>query len=104
MRYAYRNCCVFKSEDSFNYTQSHFSQDLRTLPVKKEPEVHDVNLGFKSKAIWNIDSKSNSHLIANKDEKYNKNITLKKIFHDNLEISTTIHHTSNVSIVVGCTG
>ena len=47
--------------------------------------------------------KTNSNLIANKDEKYNKDITLRKIFHDDLEISTTIHHTNNVSIVVGCT-
>ncbi len=88
--------------DSLTSTQRNFLQWIGGLPVKG-PEVHDINLGFKSKAIWNIAYKSNSHLIAHRDEKYNKDITLKKIFHENLEISTFIHHTNNVSIVVGCT-
>ncbi|MDN5846274.1 MAG: hypothetical protein L0H53_08385 [Candidatus Nitrosocosmicus sp.] len=91
------------TENTFNNTQSHFSQWLRGLPVKENPDVHDVNLGFKAKAIWNIASKTNSNIIANKDEKNNKDITLKKIFHENLEIIPTIHHTNNVSIVVACT-
>ena len=52
--------------------------------------------------MWNVAYKSTSYIIDNKDEKDNKDITLKKIYHDNLEITTTIHHTNNVSIVVGC--
>ncbi len=90
------------TEDSFNYSQRNFFHFLGTLPVKKE-EVHDVNLGFNAKAIWNVASKSSSKLIANKDGKNNKDIALRKIFHDNLEISTFIHRTNNVSIFVACT-
>ena len=91
------------TEDGLNYSQRNLFQYLRGLPVK-EPEVHDVNLGFKAKAIWNVAYKSNSNLITNKDERNNKDIALRKIFHDNLEISTFIHRTNNVSIFVGCTG
>ena len=53
------------TEDSLNYSHRHFFQWLKGLPVNKE-EVHDINLGFKSKAIWNIANKSNSNLIENK--------------------------------------
>jgi hypothetical protein len=91
------------TEDTFNYSQRNFFHFLGTMKVKKEQEVHDVNLGFKARALWNVASKTNSKLIANKDEKSNKDIILKKIFHDNLEITTKIHHTDNVSVLVGCT-
>jgi hypothetical protein len=91
------------TEGTFNSVQRNLFQFLGTIKVKEGPEVHDVNLGFRARAIWNIASKTNSNLIANKDEKNNKDITLKKIYHDNLEITPTIHHTNNVSIVVGCT-
>ena len=63
------------------------------LPTDK-PAIHDIHLKFPLKGIWPILLSSPSNLIKSKDEKFNKDITLKEIIHDNCNIKTFVHHTT----------
>jgi len=67
------------------------------------PAIHDIRLLFYVKGLRNILLRNKNVSIINKiDEKYNKDIILKDIVHDDIVIKTTVHNTENVSVMVAC--
>jgi hypothetical protein len=88
--------------DSLNHKQRGLYQFLCNMPMDK-PDIHDIRLKFSLKGLWPILSSSSIRLIKNKDERFNKDIILKDIIHEDCNIKSTIHHTNTASIVVACT-
>ncbi len=68
-----------------------------------KPAIHDIRLLFKVKGIRNILlCNNNGSMIDKIDEKYNKDIRLKDIVHDDIVIKTTVHKTENISVIIAC--
>lgn len=83
-------------------------QLLKIFKVNKmdKPAIHDVRLLFNVKNLRNIllsnNDNNNSSIVDTVDEKYNKDIRLKDIIHDDITVKTTVHNTDNVSVIVAC--
>jgi hypothetical protein len=80
-------------------------QLLKIFKVNKmdKPAIHDVRLLFNFKGLKNILLCNNNKNIIDKiDEKYNKDIVLKDIIHDDIIIKTTVHNTDNISVMIAC--
>jgi hypothetical protein len=80
-------------------------QLLKIFKVNKldKPAIHDIRLLFNVKGLRNILlSNDNKSLIDQVDEKYNKDIRLKDIVHDDILVKTTVHNTDNVSVMIAC--
>ena len=68
-----------------------------------KPAIHDIRLLFHVEGIRNILlCNNNESMIDAIDEKYNKDIRLKDIVHDDIVIKTTVHKTENVSVIIAC--
>ena len=78
---------------------------LRIFKVTKmnKPAIHDIRLLFNVRGLRNILLyNNNTSMIDKVDEKFNKNIVLKDIIHDDLIIKTTVHNTENVTVMIAC--
>ncbi len=78
---------------------------IKTFKVTKlgKPIIHDVRLLFRVKGLRNILlSNDNRSIIDRVDEKFNKDIRLKDIIHDDIIVKTTVHNTDNVSVIIAC--
>lgn len=92
---SYRGVCI-------NYKQKMLLKIFKVIKMDK-PAIHDIRLLFNVKGLRNILlCNSNGSIIDKIDEKYNKNIVLKDILHDDIIIKTTVHNTSNVSVMIAC--
>lgn len=84
-----------------NYKQKEF---LRFLNIHQLhiPAIHDIRLLFTCEGLRSSLISSNSQLIKNIDEKYNKDIQLRDITLDDITLKTTVHNTNTVTVMVAC--
>ena len=81
--------------------QLAFAKSLKILKLEY-PSIHDIRLIFECKGLRTILLNTHSDLIDTIDEKYNKEIKLKKITLDDITLKTTIFNTDKISVSVAC--
>ena len=84
-----------------NTKQRAFLKFLRITKLEY-PSIHDIRLTFEYKELRTILVNSQSDLIHNIDENYNKDITLKDITLDDITLKITLHNSDRVSVMVAC--
>ena len=97
----YHTGAYSSSHSTLNHYQKRYLQFLLNIPMDK-PGIHDIDLSFRVKGLWEVIQMYPGNLVRNVDLKSNKDITLHELDFGDYIVNTTIHKSDRVSTKIAC--